>query len=157
MPDAGASDTPSIDGETVEMPPFIFPIRVYYEDTDAGGVVYHANYLRFAERARTEMLRSLGVGQRELRDEQGLAFVVRRCAIEFAGPARLDDALDVVTTVKAVRGAAIELEQTIRRSGEAAALVSLDLVIAAIAGNGRPARVPAWIKNRLTGTPPARA
>ena len=67
MPDSGASDTPSIDGAAVEMVPFVFPVRVYYEDTDAGGVVYHSNYLRFAERARTELLREAGIDALPLR------------------------------------------------------------------------------------------
>ena len=71
--------------------PFRFPVRVYYEDTDAGGVVYHANYLRYAERARTEFLRAGGVEQREMREAEDFAFVVRRCTVDYRAPAVLDD------------------------------------------------------------------
>ena len=70
------------------------PLRVYYEDTDAGGVVYYANYLKFAERARTEMLRDLGIDHSELMDNEGVAFAVRHCTMDFLAPARLDDVLD---------------------------------------------------------------
>ncbi|MGH7094988.1 MAG: YbgC/FadM family acyl-CoA thioesterase, partial [Stellaceae bacterium] len=72
-----------------------FPVRVYYEDTDAGGVVYHANYLRFAERARTELLRSIGFSHSRSHAESGIRFVVRRCMVEYRAAARLDDALTV--------------------------------------------------------------
>jgi acyl-CoA thioester hydrolase len=129
--------------------PFRFPVRVYYEDTDAGGVVYHANYLRFAERARTEFLRAIGVEQRELRERDGLGFVVRRCTVDYRAPARLDDALDVVTTIKAIRGAALDAVQEIRRSGEDEALVVLDLVIACVNAGGRPARLPARVRDLI--------
>ena len=129
--------------------PFRFPVRVYYEDTDAGGVVYHANYLRFAERARTEFLRAIGVEQRELRERDGLGFVVRRCTVDYRAPARLDDALDVVTTIKAIRGAALDAVQEIRRSGEDEALVVLDLVIACVNAGGGPARLPARVRDLI--------
>src|SRR5262245_1197856 len=86
----------------------VVAVRVYYEDTDAAGMVYHANYLRFAERARTEMLRLFGTGQAELRAREGLGFTVRRCQMDFLKPARLDDALEVHTRVLAARGARVE-------------------------------------------------
>jgi len=85
--------------------------RVYYEDTDAGGVVYYANYLKIAERARTEMLRCLGVEQEKLRREAGIGLVVRRCTADFIAPARLDDELTVLTRLAAQGGAALELAQ----------------------------------------------
>jgi acyl-CoA thioester hydrolase len=123
------------------------PIRVYYEDTDAAGIVYHANYLRFAERGRTEMLRSLGHSHTESRKESGIAFVVRRCAIDYRIPARLDDALTVDTSVLAVRGALLSLLQEIRRDGEL--LVSLDVEIACIGREGRAARLPSALRAML--------
>src|SRR5581483_12088671 len=92
-----------------------FPVRVYYEDTDAAGLVYYANYLKFAERARTEMLRRLGVEQERLRAETGLVFVVRRCAADYLLPARLDDDLVIVTRLKALRGASLDLDQDVQR------------------------------------------
>ena len=75
-----------------ERAPHRIELRVYWEDTDAAGIVYYANYLRFAERGRTELLRALGVGQRRMAEEQGIAFAVRRCTCEYIRPARLDDA-----------------------------------------------------------------
>lgn len=129
--------------------PFRFPVRVYYEDTDAGGVVYHANYLRFAERARTEFLRAVGIEQREMREQAGLGFVVRRCAIDYRAPARLDDALEVATRITGVRAAALEAIQEIRRLDEEEPLVVLDLVIACVNAQGRPARLPQRVRDLL--------
>ena len=121
---------------------FRLPVRVYYEDTDAGGVVYHANYLRYAERARTEMLRSLGVEQTALREDQDLVFVVRRCEMDFRAPARLDDALDVRTDVIDLKGATIVLQQSVFRDGDAQPLVVMVVTVATIRTDGCPSRVP---------------
>lgn len=121
----------------------VFALRVYYEDTDAGGIVYHASYLRFAERARTEALRALGVPHAELADHFGLIFVVRRIKVDYLRPARLDDALRVETRVAAVSGAAVRLSQEIQREDGAAALVRLGVELAAVRRtDGRPARLP---------------
>ncbi len=117
-----------------------FAIRVYYEDTDAGGIVYHSNYLKFAERARSEWLRDLGVQQRQWREETGLGFAVTRCEIDFRRSARLDDVLDVATRVLEVGGASLVAEQVIRR--EADEVARLRLVVACVDGHGRPARLP---------------
>ena len=98
--------------------PFTLPIRVYYEDTDAGGVVYYANYLKFCERARTEWLRTFGVSQQALIDEQGLGFVVRSVQADYRASARLDDALIVVTQVAMLRRGSILFEQQLMRGQE---------------------------------------
>lgn len=98
--------------------PFTLPIRVYYEDTDAGGVVYYANYLKFCERARTEWLRTFGVSQQALIDEQGLGFVVRSVQADYRASARLDDALEVITQVAMLRRASILFEQQLVRGQE---------------------------------------
>src|SRR5689334_23672771 len=87
----------------------VFPVRVYYEDTDAGGIVYHANYLRFAERARTEVLRDLGVPHADLVRDWKLMFVVRRAKLDYLRPARLDDSLAVVTEPVEMRAAVVKL------------------------------------------------
>jgi len=126
---------------------YLYPVRVYYEDTDAAGIVYHANYLKFAERARTEMLRRLGIEQERLRAETGLSLVVRRGTLEFQAPARLDDDLVVVTTLSALRQASLDLDQEVRRGGES--LVLLSFQVAAIGGNGRPQRLPAALRAAL--------
>ena len=126
---------------------YLYPVRVYYEDTDAAGIVYHANYLKFAERARTEMLRRLGIEQERLCAETGLSLVVRRGTLEFRAPARLDDDLVVVTTLRALRQASLELDQDVRRDGES--LVLLSFQVAAIGRNGRPQRLPAALRAAL--------
>lgn len=95
--------------------PFRWPIRVYWEDTDAGGVVYHAGYLRFLERARSEWLRARGVDQQRLRDATGIGFVVRDMQIGFVSPARLDDELDVSVEIERLRAASMAFAQTIHR------------------------------------------
>ncbi|MBM3548940.1 MAG: tol-pal system-associated acyl-CoA thioesterase [Alphaproteobacteria bacterium] len=124
-----------------------FAIRVYYEDTDAAGMVYHSNYLKFAERARTEWLRDLGVQQRQWHEDTGLGFAVTRCEIDFRRPARLDDMLDVVTRVLEVGGASLVAEQVIRR--EADEVARLKLIVACIDENGRPARLPKNLRTAM--------
>ncbi|TVO68021.1 tol-pal system-associated acyl-CoA thioesterase [Denitromonas ohlonensis] len=93
-------------------------VRVYYEDTDAAGVVYYANYWRFCERGRTEWLRQQGFDQQQLMDDTGIAFVVRRVAGEYLRPARLDDTLQVVTTVSTLKRASLSFSQKIWRDAE---------------------------------------
>ena len=93
---------------------FSWPVRVYYEDTDAGGVVYYANYLRFMERARSEWLRSLGHEQDRLIQEEKIIFAVRQVAIDYHKPARFNDMLNVNTTIQKKRGASLYFLQTIR-------------------------------------------
>lgn len=97
---------------------FIWPVRVYYEDTDSGGVVYHANYLKFMERARTEWLRGLGVEQDMLKNEQGIIFAVRSVAVEFIKPARFNQLLEVSARVGARGKASLNFEQHIRHNNE---------------------------------------
>jgi acyl-CoA thioester hydrolase len=123
-------------------------IRVYYEDTDAAGIVYHANYLRFAERARTEMLRLLGFGQERLRMEAGLAFAVRRCSVDYRAPARLDDELEVESRLAALRRASLDVDQSIRRDGTE--LARLAVQVACIDEAGRPTRLPLTLRAALT-------
>lgn len=95
-----------------------FPIRVYFEDTDAGGMAYHANYLRWAERARTESLRAIGLPHQAMIDRHNSLLVVRRVEVEYWRPARLDDALVVETTVLKVTGVQVLLDQTVRAAGD---------------------------------------
>jgi len=126
-----------------------FPLRVYYEDTDAAGMVYHANYLKFAERGRSEMLRSLGFGHRRLGQEAGVGFAVRRCQIDYLAPARLEDALTVDTTLNSVGGATLSVRQRIRRGDEL--LADLDILVACIGRDGRPRRLPSALRAALVG------
>ena len=98
------------------------------------------------------MLRAVGIDQSDMRDRQGLGFVVRRCTVEYLAPARLDDALEVRCDMRAVRGAAIELTQEVGKAGDAGPLVTLDLVVALVDAEGRPRRLPPEIRDRLAGT-----
>ncbi len=129
-----------------------FRLRVYYEDTDAGGVVYHASYLRFAERARTEALRDLGIPHAEMTSQYGLMFMVRRAKLDYLAPARLDDSLVVVTRPLVLRAASVELRQGFFRSGEERPLVVLDALLACVrVADCRPARLPRrWRDGLLT-------
>ena len=126
-------------------PAFVFcwPVRVYWEDTDAGGVVYHASYLRFLERARTEWLRSLGVDQFALKQSSGLAFLVRDMQIDFLRPALLDDELAVTVVVMQRRAASILFTQTVVRA-DGTCLVSAKVRVACVdTRHMRPAQIPA--------------
>ena len=127
---------------------FALPLRVYWEDTDAGGIVYHSNYLNFAERARTEMVRKAGLKQSDLAAE-GYAFAVRHVAVDFLKSAKLDDLLEVESTPKAMGGASMEVGQVIRRLDDGAELVRLDVKLAFISLDGKPVRIPAQLRNSL--------
>jgi acyl-CoA thioester hydrolase len=129
------------------MTPHLLPVRVYYEDTDFSGVVYHASYLRFMERGRTEQIRALGVAQRELFDgDTPLAFVVRRMTIDWLKPAVMDDELVVETTPTEARGATLVLAQRILRGPDV--LVTAAVTVACI-GGGRARRIPEALRTRL--------
>jgi acyl-CoA thioester hydrolase len=141
------ADTSLLDGE-IRDGRHHMQIRVYYEDTDFSGIVYHANYLRFMERGRTNHLRLMGAEQHALFAEAqaeaqaeapGFAFVVRSMQIDFLKPARMDDVLDVVTWPVAVRGASITLAQEVRRAGEV--LVKAEVRVAFIS-EGRAQPIP---------------
>jgi len=125
-----------------------WPLRVYYEDTDAGGVVYYANYLKFCERARTEWLREQSVDQRVLAEQTGLAFLVRSVQADYRAPARLDDLLKVVSTVQRVSGASIVFCQQVMRGD--VLLCDVRVTVASVElARGRPAPLPAGLRERF--------
>ena len=127
---------------------FSWPTRVYWEDTDAGGVVYHAQYLAFLERARSEWLRARGRGPQSLRDEHDLVFAVRAMRIDFRVPARLDDALDVSVVLRECRRASLVVVQAIHRGGEL--LLDAEVRLAALnASDFRPRAIPAPLHDEL--------
>jgi len=103
---------------------FAWPIRVYYEDTDLSGVVYHASYLRFLERARTEWLRALGFSQERLKDELGVVFTVAGMEIDFRRPARLDDMLEATVALEGRKRASLNFVQTLRRADDASMVLT---------------------------------
>lgn len=122
-------------------------VRVYYEDTDFSGVVYHASYLRFMERGRTELIRALGIEQRELFDgDAALGFAVRRMLIDFVRPAVMDDLLTIETRPTLARGATMELDQRILRGEEV--LITAQVKVACV-GGGKARRIPDVLRHRL--------
>src|ERR1700721_1879067 len=137
----------SEESETLsEQPPDALWVRVYYEDTDFSGRVYHASYLRFLERGRTEWLRRRGFTHRDVAESSDVAFAVRSIQIEYLAPAMIDDLLEVETSVAAVRGASIDFKQRVIRGDKV--LVTADVLAASIR-DGRPARIPADLRRRL--------
>ena len=132
----GDSKTPAGLGQ-----PFLWPVRVYYEDTDAGGVVYYANYLRFMERARTEWLRAMGFEQSQLAAQLRVLFVVRAVNIDYLRPSRFDDSLQVTVEVVNVGGSRIRFVQRVLRGDEELVRAAVD-VVCVNTDTFRPARVP---------------
>ncbi len=126
----------------------VLPLRVYYEDTDTTGAVYYANYLRFAERGRTEFLRALDVDHGRLLADDHVHFVVRSCLADYRRPARLDDQIEVRTRLSELRRASVRMEQNVTRAGEP--LVRLDVHLACVRRDGRPARLPAHLREKFT-------
>lgn len=127
---------------------FVWPVRVYYDDTDAGGIVYHASYLKMMEHARTEWLRALGQEQDVLLQQWRRQFVVARMALDFVRPARFNDRLDVVVGVQAIRGASIHFHQAVRRGPEV--LVQADVRVACLDSDTlAPARIPSRLRQEI--------
>ncbi len=126
-----------------------FTCRVYYEDTDFAGIVYYANYLKFIERARTEMVRERGVDQSAVKREAGIVFAVRRVEADYLMPAKFDDVLTVATQITEMRGARFSLLQEVLRGEELLFCAKVTLVC--LDDRGRAARVPADIRQKLAG------
>jgi acyl-CoA thioester hydrolase len=134
-------------------PVFAWPVRVYWEDTDAGGVVYHARYLHFLERARSEWLRAGGIGQQQLRDEAGIVFVVHRMELTFSAPARLDDLLTATVLPVERRSASFVVRQELLREPEPRALVEARVRIACLdAARFRPRPIPDYLLQEIAKT-----
>jgi len=131
---------------------FVWPVRVYYEDTDSGGVVYYANYLKFMERARTEWLRARGVEQDALLRERRLVFAVRALSVDYHRPARFNDLLAVSSRVVEARGASILFEQTVQRDPSAEVLCGARVRVACIdADTFRVRRFPRRLVGEIGG------
>lgn len=139
---------------TIPAPVFRWPLRVYYEDTDLSGVVYHANYLKFFERARTEWLRSLGCSQERLRDEVQVVFTVSRIEVAFLKPARLDDELDASVVVSEARRASLVMAQELwRRGASPLLLATAEVRVASVdAQRFRPVALPAELHRQMVGS-----
>jgi len=125
----------------------IFPVRVYYEDTDLAGIVYYANYLKFIERGRSEWVREMGIDQVAMKRDAGVVFAVRRVEADYLQPAKFDDQLDVSTTISTVSAARIVLDQMVLRDD--AALFTAQVTLVALDAQGRPTRLPAEFRRKI--------
>ncbi|WP_250472973.1 tol-pal system-associated acyl-CoA thioesterase [Caballeronia sp. GAFFF1] len=133
---------------------FEWPIRVYYEDIDAGGIVFYANYLKFFERARTEWLRACGIDQQRLAESDGIVFVVKRTSVDYSAPARLDDVIRVVSHIERLGRASVDFHQEAWRDG--VLLASGEIRVASVdRASIRPAGIPAAVLDGLRRGAPA--
>jgi acyl-CoA thioester hydrolase len=132
----------------------VLPVRVYFEDTDAGGITYHASYIRWCERGRTDFLRLLGTDSRRMIDgsasSEPAAFVVRRMSCEFLRPSRMDDVLEVATSVESIGGASVTLLQTITCDGRR--VFEAEVVVVLVAISGKPLRIPVPVRAAFYGS-----
>ncbi|MGJ8529072.1 tol-pal system-associated acyl-CoA thioesterase [Maritalea sp.] len=136
-------------GEVTNDGAHLFPVRIYYEDTDFSGNVYHAAYLKFFERARTEFLRAHGVHHQQLFETEGIAFAVRSLNIEYLRAAHIDDLLEVTTSVVEMKGTRMKLMQILRRDGNI--ITQAEVSAVAINAKGRPTRLPQNLRTALGG------
>ncbi len=141
-------ETSPIKGTLFEDKTFSFPIRIYYEDTDAGGIVYYANYLKYAERARTEFLRHLGINQEDMLKNKGMGFVVRDCHISYKSPAKLDDALNITCKITELKGVSLKMEQKLYHGDSILSEIEITLVFLSLPAM-RPTKIPTEIINVL--------
>lgn len=125
----------------------LFPVRVYYEDTDMAGIVYHANYLKFIERARSDWVKQQGLDQNAMREQDGIVFVVRRIESDFLGMAKYDDALEIRTRVVSVSGVRLVMAQEVMRGEECVFRAEVTAVCVTL--EGQPTRLPTGIRKRV--------
>lgn len=125
----------------------LFDVRVYYEDTDMAGIVYHANYLKFIERARSDWVKDQGLDQNAMREEDGIVFVVRRIEADYLGMAKYDDALQVLTTVKSMTGVRLIMTQEVMRGEEC--VFRAEVTAVCVTTSGSPARLPEGLRRRV--------
>lgn len=144
---------PSVTGRSVAIAGATHSIklRVYYEDTDVAGIVYYANYLKFAERGRTEMMRAIGFDHVGIQADSGTVFTVRWLSADYRVPARLDDLLSVDTRIVEAGAATMRIDQQIRRGDDI--LVALDVLVACVGRDGRPCRVPPGLREAMAAPP----
>ncbi len=124
-----------------------FKIKVYYEDTDAGNVVYYANYLKFLERARTEMISSIGMSNKRLIDEYGIFIIVRSCKIEYKKPVMLEDLIEINSNVKSVTRSTIIMDQIIKKDKNI--VTEAEIVLITVNKSGKPVKIPDVLEDKL--------
>lgn len=133
------------------MKEFLWPVRVYYEDTDSGGVVYHTNYLKYLERTRTELLRSYGFEQDQLKEQENIIFAVRAINVDYLKPARFNDQLQVSALIKKIGPASIRFFQAINRQADDTLLCQAEVKIACLAADSlRPCPIPGKIMREIS-------
>ena len=126
---------------------FFHKVKVYYEDTDAGGVVYYANYLKFLERARSEAIYSLGLSNKKLLDEEGIIIIVKSCNIEYKKPAKFEDEIEIISKVKEVKNSSFKMYQLIKRKTEI--ISEAEVILVTINKKGKPVRIPSLFKKLI--------
>ncbi len=126
---------------------FKYITRIYYEDTDAGGVVYYANYLKFLERARSEAIYSLGLSNKELLEKDGVTIIVKACNIEYKKPARFEDEIEVITKVKEVKNSSFTMKQIIKK--KSVIITDAEVLLVTINNQGKPVRIPTLLKKLI--------
>ena len=126
---------------------FKYITRIYYEDTDAAGVVYYANYLKFLERARSEAIYSLGLSNKKLLDKEGVIIIVKSCNIEYKKPAKFEDEIEIISTINEVKNSSFKMRQLIKRKSDIISVADVTLVT--INGKGKPVRVPNMLKKLI--------
>ena len=126
---------------------FKYEVKIYYEDTDAGGVVYYANYLKFLERARSEAIYEMGFSNTELKKEFGVLIIVKSCNIDYKKPAIFEDKLSIISTIKEITKTSFIMEQNINRDKEL--IASADIHLVAVNSDGKPTKIPEILKNKL--------
>ena len=126
---------------------FKYITRIYYEDTDAAGVVYYANYLKFLERARSEAIYSLGLSNKKLLDKEGVIIIVKSCNIEYKKPAKFEDEIEIISTINEVKNSSFKMRQLIKRKSDVISVADVTLVT--INEKGKPVRIPDLLKKLI--------
>ena len=126
---------------------FKYEVKIYYEDTDAGGVVYYANYLKFLERARSESIYEMGFSNTKLKKEFGVLIIVKSCKIDYKKPAIFEDKLSITSTIKEITKTSFIMEQNINRDKEL--IASADIHLVSVNSDGKPIKIPEILKNKL--------
>ena len=126
---------------------FKYVTKIYYEDTDAGGVVYYANYLKFLERARSEAIYSLGISNTEILDKEGVIIIVKSCNIEYKKPAKFEDEIEVVSKISEVKNSSFKMLQVIKKKSEIISVA--EVVLVTVNKKGKPVRIPSLLKKLI--------
>ena len=127
---------------------FIHEVKVYYEDTDSGGVVYYSNYLKFLERARTEMINSIGLSNKKLLEEHKTLIIVKSCNVEYLSPSKLEDRLQIYSSIESINKASFVMSQDIKKDDDLIVKAKIKLVTVNI--EGKPIKIPSVLENKLT-------